>query len=70
MKNLTEKQTEIICFIENFIAKNQYPPTIREIGDGFNMSTKGAYDHVNAIEKKGYISRCKKISRSIRIMER
>ena len=57
MKGLTERQREVFDFIREFIHKNRYPPTIREIADNFRFSVKGSYDHVKALEKKGYL-RC------------
>jgi repressor LexA len=54
-KELTIKQERIFEFIKIKIKESGYPPTVREIGDKFNITVKGAYDHVKAIEKKGYI---------------
>lgn len=56
MKTLTKRQSEILQFIREYIQDNQYPPAIREIGRYFNISVKGAYDHVKALEKKQVIS--------------
>jgi repressor LexA len=70
MEILTDRQTEVVSFIENYIARNQYPPSIRDIADNFNITSRGAHDHIKAIEKKGYIARSKKVARSIRIIER
>lgn len=69
MKPLTDKQQAVLDFIKQFIAGNGYAPTVREIGSSFGICVKGAFDHINAIEKKGYISRHRGISRSITITE-
>ena len=55
MKPLTNRQTEILDFIKGFIKSHKYPPTIREIAGNFEISAKGAFDHVKALKKKGYI---------------
>jgi repressor LexA len=68
MIDATEKQTSVLNFISDFIERVGYPPTIRDIADHFSMSAKGAYDHVLALEKKGYIKRDPKISRSIKVL--
>lgn len=68
MNEATERQREILRYISEFITENAYPPSIREIADNFDMSAKGAYDHVTALEKKAYIKRDPKISRSIRVL--
>ncbi|MCB1166161.1 MAG: transcriptional repressor LexA [Leptospiraceae bacterium] len=68
MKDLTEKQQAILNFIEESIRTQGYPPTIREIGDTFEITAKGAYDHLKAIEKKGYIKCVKNRSRAIELL--
>lgn len=68
MRDLTEKQQAILAYIEQYIASQGYPPTIREIGDRFEITAKGAYDHLKAIEKKGYIKCEKNRSRAIELI--
>ena len=67
-KKLTLRQQEILEFIRSCIAE-KYPPTLHEIGLHFGFSEKAAVDHVNAIEKKGYIQRVPHVPRSITIVE-
>jgi len=55
MECLTERQEEILTFIDSFIKNNGYSPTLTKIGKRFNFTVKGASDHIKAIEKKGYI---------------
>ncbi len=57
VKPLTKKQEAIFLFIKQSIKKTGFPPTVREIGNQFSITVKGAYDHLKAIEKKGYL-RC------------
>lgn len=68
-KPLTKKQDRIFEFIRKHVQDTGYPPTVREIGTNFRISEKGAYDHLNAIEKKGYIRRVPKKPRAIEILE-
>lgn len=68
MKDLTEKQRGILEYIYAFSQNQGYPPTIREIADRFEITPKGAYDHLKAIEKKGYIKCEKNRSRAIEIL--
>jgi repressor LexA len=69
MKDLTKRQKEILEFLRTFTKAHKYPPTIREIATSFRISIKGAYDHVKAIEKKGYIRCDFNRSRAIEILE-
>ena len=69
MKQLTEKQKSMFEYIMDYVSKQGYPPTIRELGLTFGITPKGAYDHLKAIEKKGYV-RCKKnSSRAIELLK-
>lgn len=61
MHGLTEKQKLINDFINKYQLENGYPPTYRDIANCFSMSVKGAYDHVMAINKKGFDTKIKKI---------
>lgn len=69
MKDLTGKQQNILEYIESYISGQGYPPTIREIGEQFSITAKGAYDHLKAIEKKGYIKCEKNRSRAIELLK-
>jgi repressor LexA len=67
-KKLTEKQDNIFQFIKGQIKDDGFPPTVREIGDKFGITVKGAYDHIKAIEKKGFIKTEQNKSRAIAIL--
>jgi repressor LexA len=68
MKGVTKRQDEVLDFIKEFLLRNKFPPTIREIANHFEISVKGAYDHVKALEKKGFIDRNQNRSRAIEIL--
>ncbi|AVQ13310.1 LexA repressor [Leptospira santarosai] len=68
MKDLTDKQQAVLTFITTIIKERGFPPTIREIGDEFGITAKGAYDHLKAIEKKGYLKTVKNQSRAIELI--
>ena len=67
-KDLTDKQQLIFTYIKEKINASGFPPTVREIGDRFGITVKGAYDHLKAIEKKGYIKTEQNKSRAIVIL--
>ena len=68
MKNLTDRQREVLDFIAQFTDDNVYPPTVREIGEHFNISLRAVQDHIAALQRKGYLSQSQKRSRSIRVL--
>ncbi|MCL2264686.1 MAG: transcriptional repressor LexA [Treponema sp.] len=65
MKELTDRQKQVISFIADYIKKYSYPPTIREIADHFSISVKGAHDHITALRKKGHIKHANKRPRTM-----
>jgi repressor LexA len=69
MKDLTARQKEILSFITKHISIHSYPPTIREIADNFEMSVKGAHDHVTALKKKGVLKNSGKRSRALEVVK-
>ena len=67
MKELTERQKEVLSFIADHINKHSYPPTIREVADNFSISVKGAHDHITALRRKNHIRQNGKCSRTIEL---
>ncbi|MCL2265622.1 MAG: transcriptional repressor LexA [Treponema sp.] len=65
MKELTDRQKQVLTFIANYIKKQSYPPTIREIADHFEISVKGAHDHITALRKKGHLKQADKRPRTM-----
>ena len=68
-RNLTQKQSQILGFLQKFKNQEGVAPTYREISGHFGFkSTKAASDHVRALEKKGYVRLHRNRSRSIEII--
>ncbi len=67
-RGLTDKQERILAMILGYVEDKGYPPSIREIGNAFNISSlRGVTVHLDALERKGYIKRAN-TSRSITII--
>ena len=67
-KQLTDRQEEILNFIQQFQQEYGYPPTLREIGKQFSISsTFGVKRHLDALSKKGYLNILSNTSRGISI---
>lgn len=63
---LNERAREILSYIRDFGRERGYPPTIREIGAAFGISsTNGVRYYLNLLSKEGYLKRSGKISRGI-----
>jgi repressor LexA len=66
MKEISDKQKDIIVFINAFIERHSYSPSVREIAEACNInSSTVAQYHLNILERKGYIRRGHKVFRSI-----
>src|SRR5512146_1539882 len=64
---LTDRQKEVLDFINRSITERGYPPTLREIGEHMGIrSTNGVNDHLKALERKGVLTRDDMKSRALR----
>ena len=71
MARLSKKQQSIIKYIDRFLNDNRYPPSIRDIQAGCNISSTSVVDYnLNILERKGYIRRHAEISRGIELLTR
>jgi repressor LexA len=69
-KGLTDRQREVFEFICDVMRSENRPPTVREIAQHFGFrSPKAATDHLDALERKGYIRRRNRKARNIEVRE-
>jgi repressor LexA len=57
MKPLTERQQAVLEFVEQFVARRGYPPTVREVAAHFGIQPRAAADHLAALKRKGQLHR-------------
>ena len=70
MKKLTQRQLEILRFIEQNVMIKGFPPSVREIATHFGLnSASGIHKHLKALVRKNYISKENFRSRSLRILK-
>ena len=68
---LTDRQEDILTFIKQFTLEAGYPPTLREIGKHFQISsTFGVKRHLEALVKKGFINIESNASRGISLVRK
>jgi repressor LexA len=68
---LTERQQQMLDYIEHVVTTTGFPPSIRQIGEALHISsTNGVRAHLKALEKKGYIHRSLRTSRGIAMLDR
>ena len=66
MVKLSERQQMIMSFIENFIDEHDYPPTVRDIQNGCNISSTSvvAYN-LDKLKDGGQLNRHSEVSRGL-----
>ncbi len=70
MKGLSSKQKSILDFIRQFIRDKDYPPSIRDIQLGCNISSTSVVDYnLKALERMGHIRRDREVSRAIELLD-
>jgi len=68
-KALSRKQKQIISFIRQYLRDNGYPPSVRDIVKGCDISsTSVVVYNLNKLERAGYIRRQSDISRGIELL--
>ncbi|HEY9152548.1 MAG TPA: transcriptional repressor LexA [Anaerolineales bacterium] len=67
-KGIGERHQKILDFIQEYQRKYKHPPSIREIGEGCDISSTSVVNYyLDQLEKNGYIERDRKISRGLRV---
>ena len=66
MQDLSPRQKQVLEFIKEYIAHNEYPPSLREICAHLGIAGNAAVlSHLEALERKGHIRRDPGSSRGI-----
>lgn len=70
-KSLSAKQQSILRFIRDFLREKDYPPSIRDIQEGCNISSTSVVDYnLKALERLGFLRRDREVSRAIELLDR
>ena len=70
-KSLSGKQQSILRFIKDFLQEKDYPPSIRDIQEGCNISSTSVVDYnLKALERMGFLRRDREVSRAIELLDR
>ena len=73
MREMTQRQREVLSFMRGFTEKHGAPPTVREIAERFRFTPRAAFDHLRALERKGMLQRRvtdKRASRTLVLADR
>jgi len=68
MIGISDKQGEMLAFIENFVTQHGFPPTREEIKTGLSISTKSLVNyHLEALENAALLTRIPNTPRGLRL---
>ena len=70
-KSLSERQKNILAYIEEYVAEFGRPPTIREIGGAVNISSTSVVNYnLTKLKERGLLERDAEVSRGLRLTEK
>ncbi|MBV9170471.1 MAG: transcriptional repressor LexA [Chloroflexi bacterium] len=68
-KKLSDRQKNILKYIQAYVDERGYPPSIREIGDRVGISSTSVVDYnLRVLERDGYIRRDREVSRGLELV--
>lgn len=67
-KTLSNRQKQILAYIQQHVDAHGYPPTVREIGTAVNLSSSSTvHAHLKTLEEQGLILRDAVLTRAIKL---
>lgn len=67
--SLTPKQLRVLTYIRDFSRAKGYAPTMQELADEFEVSKVTVFEHIAALERKGFLKRSRHKARSLQLNE-
>ncbi|WP_425619082.1 transcriptional repressor LexA [Anatilimnocola sp. NA78] len=68
VEQITDAQRQTHQAIRDFIVRHEYPPTMQELGQALKISGASAHQLVVQLERKGYVTRQPRQSRSLKVV--
>lgn len=69
-KTLSNRQKQILTYIQQHVETHGYPPTVREIGSAVNLSSSSTvHAHLKTLEEQGLIQRDAVLTRAIKLTD-
>ncbi len=64
---LTPKQLRVLTLIRDYSKARGYAPTMQELADEFGVSKVTVFEHIGALQKKGYLKHARHRARSLQL---
>lgn len=65
--SLTPKQLRVLTFIRDYSNAHGYAPTMQELADEFGVSKVTVFEHIVALQKKGFLKHARHRARSLQL---
>jgi repressor LexA len=70
LEKLSERQQNILRFMDRYVTSNGFPPTIREIGEATSINSTSVVNYnLNKLVRMGYLQRTATKSRGLRLVK-
>lgn len=66
---LTDRQAQILAYVKQYIGKFGYAPSMRAIGDRFDIAVNAVAGHLKCLERAGRIKRTPGLARAMVVVE-
>lgn len=66
---LTKRQKSILDYILKFSEINNYPPTLKEIAEHFNLTIGTIQDHIYALQRKRFLEKRPDTARGLKVVK-
>jgi repressor LexA len=66
---LTPKQLRVLTYIRDYRNARGYAPTMQELANDFGVSKVTVFEHITALQKKGFLRRARHKARSLRLSD-
>ena len=66
---LTKKQAQLFDYLDKFQERKNYSPALSDMANHFGVSIPTIHQHVDYLERKGYLIRQKGVKNSIRVLK-
>lgn len=64
---LTPKQKQILDYLKKYLKKNQYSPSLEEIGEHFKLAKSTVHKHIKNLKERGYLNKTDYQARAIEL---
>jgi SOS-response transcriptional repressors (RecA-mediated autopeptidases) len=66
---LSERQRNILRYMESYLAEHGFPPTIRQIGEATGINSTSVVNYnLNKLVQAGYLARSSHVARGLRLV--